>query len=223
MVGEAALFVAAQEAWLDSAVRAGAGTGFMLFLGLLVLIRSLSAVLASLATIGVASAWTIGLLPLLGWQQSELTNGAGTLILVIGCADCVHFAAHYLETRPQFGGDATALEATGRWVLAPCFLTTATTVGSFASFASGEVLALTQFGVMAAIGIALAFLLTFSLFPALLVLAPSRRRRSSIRPPGRKSWIASRSSARAGRGSCSLCRSRWPCSASQGFRSCTSR
>jgi hypothetical protein len=177
VVGEAAMSVAAQEAGLESAIRVGIGTGGMLFLALLILIRSLTAVLASLATIGVASAWTIGLLPLLGWQQSELTNGAATLILVIGCADCVHFAAHYLETRPQFSDNATALEATGRWVLAPCFLTTATTVGSFAAFASGEVLALRQFGVMAAIGIALAFVLTFSLFPALLVLVPARPRR----------------------------------------------
>jgi hypothetical protein len=177
VVGEAAMFVAAQEAGLDTAIRTSIGTGAMLFLALLVLIRSLSAVLASLATIGVAAVWTTGLLPLLGWQQSELTSGAATLILVIGCADCVHFVAHYLETRPQFGDNAAALEATSRWVLAPCFLTTATTVGSFAAFASGEVLALTQFGVLAAIGIALAFLLTFSLFPALLVLVPARPRR----------------------------------------------
>jgi hypothetical protein len=176
VVGEGALFVAAQEAGLDSAVRTGAGTGGMLFLALLVLLRSFSAVLASLMTIGVASAWTIGLLPLIGWRQSELTNGAATLILVIGCADCVHFAAHYLETRERFGDRASALAATSRWVLAPCFLTTATTVGSFASFASGGVLAVTQFGVMAGIGIAFAFLLTFSFFPALLVLLPSRPR-----------------------------------------------
>jgi predicted RND superfamily exporter protein len=176
VVGEAVTFVAAQEAGLESALRAGIGTGSMLFVGLLVLLRSLTAVLASLVTIGVASAWTMGLLPLLGWQQSELTNGAATLILVIGCADCVHFVAHYLEVRAQFEDRATALEATSRWVLAPCFLTTATTVGSFASFATGEVLALTQFGVMAAIGITAAFLLTFSLFPALLSILPARTR-----------------------------------------------
>ncbi len=176
LVGEAVMFVESQEAGLSSAARAGIATGSMLFLTLLILIRSLPAVVASLATIGVASAWTLGLLPLLGWQQSELTNGAATLILVIGCADCVHFAAHYLETKPQFTNAATALESTSRWVLAPCFLTTATTVGAFASFATGEVIALTQFGVMAAIGITLAFLLTFSFFAALLAVVPMRPR-----------------------------------------------
>ena len=176
LVGEAVMFVASQEDGLSSAVRAGVGTGGMLFLTLFFLIRSLPAVLASLATIGVASAWTIGLLPLFGWQQSELTNGAATLILVIGCADCIHFASHYLETRPQFPDDASALVAAGRWVLAPCFITSATTVGSFLAFASGEVIALTQFGVMSAIGIALAFVLTFTLFPALLAVLPTRPR-----------------------------------------------
>lgn len=178
VVGEAAMYAEAQKAGLESAARAGALTGGMLFLALFFLIRSLAAVLASLATIGVASAWTIGLLPLLGWQQSELTNGAATLILVIGCADCVHFVARYLEVRSSYGESVGALEDTARWVVAPCFLTTVTTIGAFASFASGEVLAVTQFGVMAAIGIAIAFLLTFTLFPALLVLLPPRPRRA---------------------------------------------
>jgi uncharacterized protein len=177
VVGEAAVSVAAQEAGRDSAARAGVFTGGMLFLALLFLIRSLPAVVASLATIGVASAWTIGLLPVLGWQQSHLTSGAATLILVLGCANCVHFITHYLEVRPQFRENIEALDATTRWVVAPCFLTTATTVGAFASLASGQVLALVQFGVVAAIGVSLAFFLTFSLFPALLILFPLRPRR----------------------------------------------
>src|SRR5262245_20572318 len=176
LVGEAVMFVTAQEDGLASAARAGFGTGGMLFFTLLLLLRSLPAVVASLASIGVASAWTTGMLPLFGWQQSELTNGAATLILVIGCADCVHFAAHFLETRSQWSNTADALEATSRWVLAPCFLTSATTVGAFATFATGDVLALTQFGVMAAIGISLAFVLTFTVFPALMALLPARPR-----------------------------------------------
>jgi predicted RND superfamily exporter protein len=176
LVGEAVMHVAAQEDAISSASRASVATGAMLFLTLMLLIRSLPIVVASLATIGVASVCTIGALPLFGWQQSELTNGAATLILVIGCADCVHFGAHYLEIRPRFADAASALESTARWVLGPCFLTTATTVGAFASFATGEVIALTQFGVMAGIGISLAFLLTFTFFPALLLLLPGGSR-----------------------------------------------
>jgi len=177
IVGEAAVSVAAQEAGRDSAARAGAFTGGMLFLALFFLIRSLAAVVATLATIGVASAWTVGLLPIIGWQQSHLTSGAATLILVLGCADCVHFVTYYLENRSRFTTSLQALEATSQWVLAPCLLTTATTVGAFASLASGEVLALIQFGAVAGIGISLAFLLTFSLLPALLVLFSLRSRR----------------------------------------------
>ena len=170
------MWVAAHEDAISSAIRVGIGTGGMLFLTLLLLLRSLPAVLASLATIGVASAWTIGSLPLLGWQLSELTNGAATLILVIGCADCVHLVSHFLETRPRFDSDAEALESASHWVLAPCFLTTATSAGAFASFASGGVHSLTQFGLLAALGVIIAFFLTFSLLPAILVLLPPRPR-----------------------------------------------
>jgi len=176
LVGEAVMWVAAHEDAVESAMRVGIGTGGMLFLTLMFLLRSLPAVLASLATIGVASAWTIGALPLLGWELSELTNGAATLILVIGCADCVHLVSHFLETRPSFGSDAEALESASRWVLAPCFLTTATSAGAFASFASGGVHSLTQFGLLAAMGVVIAFFLTFSLLPAVLVIFPPRPR-----------------------------------------------
>jgi hypothetical protein len=176
-LGDAILWVTAHEDAVSSAVRVGIGTGGMLFLTLLLLLRSLPAVVISLTAIGVASAWTIGMLPLLGWQRSELTSGAATLILVIGCADCVHFVARYLETRSTFEDERRALVSTSRWVLAPCFLTTATTAASFASFASGGVHSLTQFGLLAGIGVSLAFLLTFTLLPAMLALIPPKPRR----------------------------------------------
>jgi uncharacterized protein len=178
VVGEAAVSVAAQETGRSSASRAGAFTGGMLFIALLALLRSLPAVASTLITIGVASAWMVGLLPLMRWQQSHLTSGAATLILVIGCANCVHFVAHYLEVRGRAATSLEALSMTTRWVVSPCFLTTATTVAAFLSFALGDVLALTQFGVMAGIGVSLAFFLTFSLFPALLTIMPPRPRRS---------------------------------------------
>jgi uncharacterized protein len=170
VAGEAVTTVSAHEAGIEGASRAGALTGAMLFLALLLMIRSLPGVVASLATIGVASAWTIGLLPVLGWRQSELTSGAATLILVIGCADCIHLVTTYLEMLGKSGSAVTALRDAGRSVLGPCFVTTATTVAAFVSFASGEVAAITQFGAMAAVGISIVFALTFSLLPALLVI-----------------------------------------------------
>lgn len=176
LVGEAVLWVAAHADSAASMLRVGIGTGGMLFLTLLFLLRSLPSVIASLATIGVASACTMGMLPLIGWQLSELTSGAATAILVIGCADCVHFAANFLETHPDRKDVPSALVAASRRVLAPCFLTTATSAGSFATFGAGGVHSLVQFGVVASVGVSLAFLLTFTLLPALLVLLPAQPR-----------------------------------------------
>jgi hypothetical protein len=175
VVGEAVMWVTAQEDAFSTTLRASISTGAMLFVTLLLLLRSVRAVLASLASIGVASAWTIGMLPLFGWQQGTFTSAAATVILVIGCADCVHFVAHYLEEQSRLeGSDSAALVSTSRWVQAPSLLTTTMSAGSFASFASGGVLSLTQLGVLSAIGISLALLLTFTLLPALLVVSPRR-------------------------------------------------
>jgi uncharacterized protein len=182
LVGDAVLWDAAHADSVASMVRVGVGTGAMLLLTLLFLLRSMPAVVASLATIGVASICSLGTLPLLDWPLSELTSGAAAAILVIGCADCIHFAAQHLETRARFGSDAASLVEAARHVAAPCFLTTATSAAAFASFGFEGVRSLLQFGVMAGIGVSLAFVLTFSLLPALLVLwagKPRRRAHSS--------------------------------------------
>jgi predicted RND superfamily exporter protein len=176
LVGDAVLWDAAHTGSVESMMRVGVGTGAMLFITLLLLLRSLPAVVASLATIGVASVCSLGTLPLLGWPLSELTSGAAAAILVIGCADCIHFAAQHLETRARFGGDAPSLVEAARQVAAPCFLTTATSAAAFASFGFEGIRSLLQFGVMAGIGVSLAFVLTFSLLPALLVLWPGHVR-----------------------------------------------
>jgi predicted RND superfamily exporter protein len=176
VVGEGAFWVAAHEDAVASMIRVGIGTGGMLFLTLLVLLRSLPAVVASLLTVAATSALTMATLPILGWPRSELTNGAATVILVIACADCVHFVARYLGTRSRFADDASALIATSRWITAPCLMTTATTAGAFAAMASGGVLSMTRFGVVAAVGVVVAFFLTFSLLPALLSMLPVRSR-----------------------------------------------
>jgi predicted RND superfamily exporter protein len=176
VVGEAAFWVAAHEDAVASMIRVGIGTGGMLFLTLLVLLRSFPAVVASLLTVGATSALTMATLPILGWPRSELTNGAATVILVISCADCVHFVARYLGTRSRFEDDASALVATGRWITAPCLMTTTTTAGAFVAMASGGVLSMTRFGAVSAVGVVIAFFLTFSLLPALLSLLPVRWR-----------------------------------------------
>jgi predicted RND superfamily exporter protein len=175
-VGEATMWVAAHQHAVTSMLRVAVGTGCMLFLTLLLLLRSLPAVVASLATIGADAALTLAALPLLGWPRSELTEGAATVILVIGCASCVHFSAHYLKCRADSADVITALVAACRRIQAPCFLTCATSVASFVSLASGGLHSLTRFGVLAAVGVSLAFVLTFTLLPALLALLPVRPR-----------------------------------------------
>jgi hypothetical protein len=172
VVGEPAIWMAAHEDSTRSMLRVGVGTGGALFVVLWLLLRSLPAVFASLVTIGVTSAFALGAVPWLGWQRTELTSGATTTVLVLGCADCIHFVTHYLETRCRHRDAATALVATSRWVLAPCLLTSATSAGAFLCLAAGDLFSLVQFGSIAALGVALAFFLTFTLLPALLVLLP---------------------------------------------------
>jgi predicted RND superfamily exporter protein len=175
VVGEAAFWVAAHDDAFESMIRVGIGTGGMLFLTLLLLLRSFPAVVASLLTVAATSALTMATLPILGWPRSELTNGAATVILVISCADCVHFVSRYLRTRSRFEDNTSALVATGRWITAPCLMTTATTAGAFAAMASGGVLSMVRFGTVAAVGVFVASFLTFSLLPALLSMLPVRR------------------------------------------------
>jgi uncharacterized protein len=121
----------------------------------------------------------------LGHPLSLMTAMIPVLITVIGIADEIHFFGIFLSLRAAHPDQSAPSLAwvTLRRVFFPCTAITLTTVIGFASFWATEAPALQVFGLMAGIGLAVSWLISVTLVPAVLALVPLRAQpRWSLRP-----------------------------------------
>jgi len=147
-------------------------------LALLVAFRSPLAALLTLATVGVAVLWTLGLQGWLGFAQNSLTQVLSPLVLVIGVCDGVHLVSRYagdgarLPRRSRSdtvrASRSLRLGRAAAEVARPCLMTSLTTAAGFASFATAELESFVRFGALAAFGVMAALVLCFSMLPLLL-------------------------------------------------------
>ena len=171
---------------------------------LLVLILLLAACYRS---VGVASAvllpalcgiaWTGGLFELLGRRLDPVSVLLDPVLLTVGVASGVQLAEAYLASRSAGLARFAAAGATARVTAAPAMLAALTTVVGCLSLATQAMPAVVDFGVFAAVGVALTFVLGLILTPTLLALFDARGRGARARAPQRwganlARWIAER-------------------------------
>jgi predicted RND superfamily exporter protein len=182
-------------------------TVLVIGLVLLALSRSWQSVAVALASMGVALAWTYGLLGWLDWPQDGILEVLAPLILVVGVCDGIHLLSRYsaeLEVRstPFQEDDPTgAMLEAARDVGPPCLITTFTTAAAFLSFTTSTLDTFVRFGAISAFGVAACLILTFTLLPILACMLPPRGARSERASEGWDSaleTIARTSQKRAG-------------------------
>ncbi len=121
----------------------------------------------------------------MGWMGEPiglLNQAYFTLLPVIAVADAIHMIARFHEERraPDEQGDGLdarthAIVRACSQVGLACFLTSLTTVAGFASLATAKMPILRSFGLYAALGVALAFVVTLVLVPLALSLVRDDR------------------------------------------------
>jgi len=140
----------------------------------------------AMGVVGLATLWVMGLIGLLGWQINLLTPVLVMIILVVGVADSIHIFAAYFQELDGTRTPTAALHRALGHVLAPCLVTSLTTMAGFLSLLTSSLEPIRRFGTLAAVGTGLAFLLGIFLIPAAIRLVPAGRRRSA-EPSGRLS------------------------------------
>jgi predicted RND superfamily exporter protein len=139
---------------------------------LTMLMRSVWGVALPLVTVGLATAWTVGTMGLLGMRVNVITTILPPLLLAVGVADAMHLLVDY-QNRCRLGDDKlTALREVYRELLGPLFLTALTTAIGMLSLAVSRIHAIRDFGYFAAFGVASAFLLTVTFVPIVLSYLP---------------------------------------------------
>jgi hypothetical protein len=150
------------------------GVGIFLFLiiTLWVIFRRLRWVLLPMLCCILSALAMIGILGFFGWEVTVISSNFISLQLIIAMAGTIHLVVRYRELRqknPAASQQELALE-TVRLKLVPCLYASLTTIAGFGSLLFCNILPVITFGWMMTAGICLSLVLTFLLFPAVLVL-----------------------------------------------------
>jgi predicted RND superfamily exporter protein len=143
----------------------------LILVGLFLLLRDLTSVLIILAVISCS---VVGAVGLFGWLGVPLTPTAGfapSIILTIAVADCVHFLTSYFLQQGHGRSRLEAMAETLRINFAPILLTTVTTIIGALFLNLSDSPPYRSLGNLIALGTLLAWLLSMTLLPAILLAA----------------------------------------------------
>jgi predicted RND superfamily exporter protein len=155
------------------------GIGVALFLIALLSIsfKRLRWILVPMAVCATAVIGMVGYLGLMEWRVTVVSSNFISLLLIITLSLMVHLVVRFQELQEEQPNldHRNMLGETMRSKLAPSFYTAATTMVAFGSLVVSDIRPVIDFGWMMVVGVGLAFVLAFALFPALLARMDSPR------------------------------------------------
>ncbi len=165
----------------------GASVFVFLVFVLTVIFRRVRWVLLPLLSCFYASVVMMGILGLIGWDVTVISSNFLALMLIITISMNIHLAVRYTQLlrdmpdESQVGLVSTTLSR----MVWPCLYTALTTIIGFSSLVLSNIKPVRDFGWMMSIGLAVAFVTSFSLFPAVLMLLekPKAERPSRMQVP----------------------------------------
>jgi len=162
------------------------GIGVLLFLILMLFIifRRIRWICLPLLCCVVSVICMIGLLGWFGWEVTVISSNFISLQLIITLAIVIHLIVRYRELlvrNPQAPNRELILD-TVLLKLKPCVYAVLTTIAGFGSLVLCDILPVITFGWMMIAGLIVSLIVTFLLFPAVLILIPKET------PPKTGEW-----------------------------------
>jgi len=144
-----------------------------LFVTLLACYRHVGVVLALLAPAAMGIAWVGGIAVLFGCQQNPISVMLPPVLLTVGVASGVHWIEEWRALRRAGCDSREAARLAVRALRRPALLSASTTIVGFLALAAQSIPAVVEFGLLAALGVALTYGLAIVSLPLLLpLLAP---------------------------------------------------
>ena len=170
--GEAAMSSEELRTVADGASLAGILSLILVTCVLVFGVRSWRLVVAALSMLVVGLMLTAGFAALSVGYLNLISVAFGVLFVGLGIDFAIHFALRFEEERALPGHAPEVLEDVAAMTGPALLLCTATTTLAFLAFAPTDFAGMAQLGVISAGGMAIAFLLSMTLLPALLALMP---------------------------------------------------
>jgi len=169
----------------------GLGVLFFLILTLGIIFRKIRWILLPILCCAFSAISMMGLLGLFDWEVTVISSNFISLQLIITMAITIHLIVRYRELslkNPEAGHRQLILDAV-RLMMKPCLYAALTTIAGFGSLLLCDILPVITFGWMMSAGISVSLVMTFLLFPPVLMLTSKEPLR-----PGKKSRFSLTSS-----------------------------
>ncbi len=131
--------------------------------------RNFRGVFLPMLTVVVSAIWTMGLVALLGYKVTLLTNAIPIILLALGNDYAIH-VVHAMMVEQRIN-PVRALQRAVRYIVVPIVLASVTTMLGFFSFVAGsKLLMIREFAMFSIAGILFSLVLTITLVPALIAV-----------------------------------------------------
>jgi predicted RND superfamily exporter protein len=160
----------------------------IVLLTLVLMLRSFTAMLVTFLVIVMSIAAAMGLAGWIGIPLTPPSASSPPIILTLAVADCVHIFATILHAMGKGREKRAAIVESMRINMQPVFLTSLTTAIGFMSMNMSDAPPFRDLGNIVAMGVAVAYLLSVTLLPALASVLPMRARKEATR----KTWYMDR-------------------------------
>ena len=150
----------------------GGGVLVFLVIVLTAIFREVRWIILPLLSCFYAGLTMMGVLGLIGWKVTVISSNFLALMLIITISMNIHLIVRYRQlNRDHPADDQRALvRNTTHKMVKPCLYTALTTIIGFSSLVVSEIKPVIDFGWMMSAGLAVTFITSFLLFPALLMV-----------------------------------------------------
>lgn len=145
--------------------------------------------------VGLSALMVVGAMALLGQTMNVVNNIIPPLLIIIGVSDSIHLIGRYREELEHCGSKLEAAANTVRAMAVACFLTSITTSVGLASLLASQTEMLRRFGLIASIGVMIAYFVTIGFLPSAMTyfrppLSPrARRGERDEEPRADRGWL----------------------------------
>lgn len=150
--------------------------------------RWIAGVVLPIAMVGMTVTVVLGFMALVGEPLTILMNTLPTLLIIMGISEAVHVMGRYVEETRRTSDRTLAARRAIRLLMIACFLTSFTTAIGFGSLAVARTEMLQRFGIVAALGIMVTYLILITFIPAAVTYFVPPAELSHSHGP-RKGWL----------------------------------
>jgi predicted RND superfamily exporter protein len=147
---------------------------------LFIAFRSWWGIWVPITVVLLAIVWVLGLMQVTGKEIDLMVMILPTILFVVGMSDVVHILSKYFDELRLGTEKIPALKIAFKEIGLATLLTSITTAIGFLTLLTASIDPICDFGLYSATGVILAFILAYTLLPAVLVLTPAPKVNNNV-------------------------------------------